>query len=207
MEITQELPRPTHVRPPARDFRLGPYDNIVIDVLGAAELRREGRIDGSGNFNLPLIGSVQAAGRTPAELASSIGDLLRGRYIRNPQVSVSVREIASQEFSIDGEVRQPGRYAAAGDITLQVAIASARGITEEAQMSEVVVFRTIEGRQMAALYSLRDIREGRAVDPDIYTGDIIIVGTSRSRRLFRDLAQIAPIFSVFTPLVYGLNNN
>jgi polysaccharide export outer membrane protein len=176
-------------------------------VLGVDDLKREGRIDGAGNFSYPLIGSVHAAGLTPAELSTVIADQLRGRFVRNPQVSVNVREVVSQVVSVDGAVRDPGRYVVTGYMTLQQAIASAHGLTEFAQVTEVVVFRTVGGRPSAALFSLKDIREGRYGDPQIYANDVIVVGTSRARRMWQDLAQVAPIFSVFTPLAYYLNRN
>lgn len=205
VQRVEQLPTPVPVNTGVPDFRLGPYDHIIIEVLGVPELKREGRIDGAGNFSFPLVGTLQAAGLTPDELASHVADGLRGRFVRNPQVSVSVQEVVSQVVTVDGEVREPGRIAVPGRMTLMQAIASAHGLTEEARLTEVVVFRNVAGHQTAALFSLKDIREGRSADPLIYSQDTIIVGTSRARRLYHDLAQVAPVFGVFTPLIYLLN--
>jgi polysaccharide biosynthesis/export protein len=207
VEIRDTLPPPDPQQLPRREFRFGPFDSLVVDVMNSPELRRETLIDGAGNINLPLVGTVRAAGLTPDELSRTIADGLRGRFIRDPYVSVSVREAASQILTVDGEVRQPGRYQVIGDMTLQEAVASARGLNEDAQMSEVVIFRRIEGRRMAALFSLADIRQGRSPDPEVYSGDVVVVGTSRARRMWRDLAQLAPLFNVFTPLIYVFGNN
>lgn len=207
VDRVEQLGPPSLVNAGSPEYRLGPYDQVVVEVLGVDELKRDGRIDGAGNFSYPLIGSVHAAGLTPAELAAHIADGLRGRFVRNPQVSVNVREVVSQVVSVDGAVRDPGRYVVSGYMTLQQAIASAHGLTDMAQVTEVVVFRTVGGRPSAALFSLRDIREGRYGDPQIYANDVVVVGTSRARRLWQDLAQIAPIFSAFTPLAYYLNRN
>lgn len=207
VQTVQQLPLPdraANVGSP--QFRLGPYDQITVEVLGVPEMKREGRIDGAGYFSFPLVGAIHAAGMTPTQMSELIETGLRGRYIREPQVSVNVQEVVSQIVTVDGAVREPGRYAVPGDMTLQQAIASARGVTEDAQISEVVVFRTVNGQQMAALFSLRDIREGRYADPAILSNDVVVVGTSRARRLFRELAQVAPIFSVFTPLAYQFGN-
>jgi polysaccharide biosynthesis/export protein len=202
-----QLPPPTPTNTGVPEFRLGPYDHIVVEVLAAPELKRDGRVDGSGAFSFPLIGTLQAAGLTPDELAGRIADGLRGRFVRDPQVTVSVQEVVSQVVTVDGEVREPGRYAVPGRMTLQQAIASAHGLTTEANITEVVVFRTVGARQMAALFSLKDIREGRYPDPLIYSQDTVVVGTSRARRLFQELAQISPLFGVFTPLIYFFNSN
>jgi len=184
------------------EFRLGALDMISINVFGADELTRRTRIDSAGNINLPLVGTVRAAGMTTQELSNNVADKLRGRYIRNPQVSVSVEEVVSQMVTIDGAVRVPGRYPVAGSTTLQQAIATAQGMSDTAQVTEVVVFRTVNGTRMVALFSMKDIREGRASDPEIFSNDIIVVGTSRSRAIWAQVAQVAPIFSVFTPLAY-----
>lgn len=203
----ERLGPPSQLNMGSAEYRLGPYDNILIEVLGADELRRTGRIDGAGNFSYPLIGSIHAAGLTPAEFSAQIADGLRGRFVRNPQVSVNVLEVVSQVVSVDGAVRDPGRYMVPGNMTLQQAIASAHGLTENARVTEVVIFRTIEGRPSAALFSLKDIREGRYADPQIFANDVVVVGTSRARRLWQELAQVAPFFSIFTPLFYYLNRN
>ncbi len=203
----EQLPPPVPTNYGTPEFRLGPYDHIVVEVLAAPELRRDGRIDGAGNFNFPLVGSIPAAGLSPDALAARIADGLRGRFVRNPQVSVSVAQVVSQVVTVDGAVRLPGRFPVPGRMTLQDAIASAQGLTEDARVSEVVVFRTVDGRQTAALFSLKDIREGRYPDPAIYSQDVVVVGASRARRLFRDLAQVAPVFGVFTPLIYFFNAN
>jgi polysaccharide export outer membrane protein len=207
VDRVQELGPPSLTNAGSPEYRLGPYDQIVVEVLGVDDLKREGRIDGAGNFSYPLIGAVHAAGLTPGELSTMIADRLRGRFVRDPQVSVNVREVVSQVVTVDGAVRDPGRYVVTGYMTLQQAIASAHGLTEYAQVTEVVVFRTVNGRPSAALFSLKDIREGRYGDPQIYANDTVVVGTSRARRLWQDLAQVAPIFSVFTPLAYTLNRN
>lgn len=207
VDRVEQLGPPSMPNAGSPEYRLGPYDQVIVEVLGVDELKREGRIDGAGNFSYPLIGSIHAAGLTPAELSERIANGLRGRYVRNPQVSVNVQEVVSQVVTVDGAVRDPGRYVVTGYMTLQQAIASAHGLTDFAQVTEVVVFRTVGGRPSAALFSLKDIREGRYGDPQIYANDVVVVGTSRARRLFQDLAQIAPIFSVFTPLAYTFNGN
>ena len=201
--VQQELPTPDPLQTARiqRTFVLGPFDEIKVNVFGAAELAREGMIDSSGYFSMPLLGQVVAAGKTPAQLEQSIAESLRGRFLRDPEVTVSVTKLQSRTVTVDGAVGLPGVYPVIGDTTLQQVVAQARGTTEYAQLREVVVFRTIESKRMAALFDLSAIRAGQAADPQIYSDDIIVVGTNTRRRNLRDIIQAIPILGVFTPVL------
>ena len=183
-----------------RPYRIGAFDKVEIDVFGVEELsRREIQADASGRIAFPLVGTVDANGLTPEQLSTVIADRLRGRFVRDPQVTVNLRETVSQVVTIDGQVREPGLYPVVGRMTLMRAIASAKGLSEFARRSEVVVFRTVGDQQMAALYDLGAIRDGRYADPEIYAQDVIVVGDSPARRLFRDMLQAAPLLT--TPII------
>ena len=182
------------------NYRLGPTDQIVVSVFGAPELEREGAIDLAGNFAMPLAGTVEAAGKTPAELAGAIEDKLRGRYLRDPQVAVNIKEAVGQLVTIDGEVRQPGVYPVIGRMTLQQAIATARGASDTANIKNVIVFRTVEGQRMAAMFNLKDIRSGRYEDPQIYGNDIIVAGEDSARRFLQVAALPFQAVARFVPV-------
>lgn len=186
-------------------YRLGSFDEIIVRVYGAQDLETRATLDSAGAFTMPLIGRVEMGGMSISEGSALIADRLRGRYVRDPQVNIQLEEARSQTITIDGAVTVPGVYPVTRDLTLQSAIATARGATEFAALNKIVVFRTIGGEQNAAQFSLKDIREGRYPDPRVYPDDYIVVGESGTRRLLRDIGQIAPIFGVFTPVVY--NNN
>jgi polysaccharide export outer membrane protein len=72
-------------------------------------------------------------------------------------------------------------------------------VTEFARLQDVVIFRTVGEQQMAALYNLSAVRRGAYPDPEIFAGDVIVVGDSPARRLFRDVLQASPLF--VTPIV------
>lgn len=184
-----------------RPYLIGPYDKLSVNVYGAEDLSvEEVQADASGRIALPLVGSVEASGKTPVEMADAIEAALRGRYVRNPQVSVNVKEAVSQLITVDGQVQQPGMYPVVGSMTLQRSIATAKGLSEFAKLSDVVVFRTVNGQRMAALYNLEAIRRGYYPDPPVYARDVVVVGDSPSRRLFRDVLAAAPLLSA--PLIY-----
>jgi len=197
-----ELPPPTSAlaQGPDRPYLIGPFDKVEVDVFGVPELsRREIQTDASGRISFPLAGTIDANGLTAEALATEIGNRLRGRYVRNPQVTVNLTESVSRVVTVDGEVREPGRYPVIGRMTLMRAIASARGVSEFARLSEVVVFREVGDQHMAALYNLGAIRAGQYADPEIFAGDIVMVGNSPGRRLFRDILQAAPLIT--TPII------
>lgn len=183
------------------NYRIGPLDVLAVEVFGAPELNREGEVDSAGNLSLPLVGTILAGGRTPRELGEAITERLRGRYLKNPQVTVNVRKARSQTVTIDGAVRQPGVYPIIGKMTLQQAIATARGADEMANLNNVVIFRTVRDQKLAALFNLKDIRAGRYGDPQVYGNDIIVVGENATRRFFKDLTSSFPTLGTFVPIL------
>ena len=151
------------------------------------------------------MGSFEAAGKTPREIATGLEAALRGQFVRNPQVRVNLEETVSQVVTVDGQVREPGLYPVVGRMTLMQGVATARGLTEFAKIEDVVIFRESEGQRYAALYNLGAIRRGIYTDPEIYAGDVVVVGESNSRRLFRDILAATPLLTA--PIIAVLQNN
>jgi polysaccharide export outer membrane protein len=188
-----------------RPHYVGAFDEISVDVLGLPELSRQVRVDASGHVSLPLAGSIDVTGKSPEEIATMIEGRLRDTYLKDPRVSVAITETVSQTLTVDGQVRAPGIYPVLGRMTLMKAIASAQGTSDIADPNHVVVFRQVNGQQMAALYDLRAIRLGAYQDPLVYTNDVIVVDESNARRLFPQILQAVGI--AMTPLVAILDNN
>lgn len=203
---TQALPPPTEADLTAglRPALIGPGDAVAVDVFGLAELSREARVDSDGNVALPLAGTIRAAGLEPEELARQVEARLRTQHVLDPKVTVAITENVSQVVTVDGAVKHPGAVPVVGNMTLMRAIARAEGTTEYARTHHVVVFRTVEGRQMAALYDLRAIRLGAYLDPKVYSNDVIVVGESTAARLFPQALQATAL--LLTPIVTLLNN-
>jgi polysaccharide export outer membrane protein len=201
VESTATLPAPIRQDLTAADrpALIGPLDTIQVDVFNVPDLSREMQVDASGRIAMPLVGTVDARGKTAQELATAVETALRGRYVRNPEVTVNIKSSVSQVVTIDGQVVEPGLYPVTNQMTLLRAIASAKGMNEFARTEEVVILRTVEGRKMAGLYSMEAIRRGAYDDPPIYANDVIVVGDSPQRRLFRDLVSISPVLAA--PLI------
>lgn len=192
-----ELPAPERadLTVPDRPSLIGPLDTIEVDVFNVAELSREIQVDASGRISMPLIGTIDARGKTADELAKAVEDSLRTRYVRNPEVTINIKNSVSQVVTIDGQVVEPGLYPVTNQMTLLRAVASAKGMTEFARQDDVVILRTVNGRKMAGLYNINAIRRGAYDDPPIYANDVVVVGDSPQRRLFRDFVSVAPLLA------------
>jgi len=188
---SEGLPEPTRVDllSSNRPYLIGPFDKLKIDVFGIPDLSKEVQID---------------SGLTPGELADELEKRLQGRYVRDPQVTVNLEETVSQVITVDGQVKNPGLYPVIGRMTLMRAVATSGGASEFAKLDDVVIFRSVNGEQLAGLYNLKAIRRGAYADPEVFANDVIIVGDSQARRLFRDLIQASPLIT--TPLIILFRN-
>jgi polysaccharide export outer membrane protein len=192
---------PIGITPAVAEYRIAPLDKIDITVFQVKDLTVEDiQVDSSGRILLPLIGTVMASGRTATELADDVADLLRGRFLQSPQVSVRVREAANQRVTVDGAVVQPGVYQITTSTTLLQAVAMARGPDKDyANLKRVLVFRTIDGTRQAAVFNLQDIRSGKAADPAILANDVIVVDGSNVKGAWREVLRSLPGLAFFRP--------
>jgi polysaccharide biosynthesis/export protein len=205
---TESMPEPTAADSVGRtrSYLVGPLDVLTVDVLGMDNMSgREILVDSAGRISIPLAGSIMAAGSTPDALATLIEARLRERYMRDPYVTVNVKEPNSQFVTVEGQVVQPGNYPVLGDMTLVRAVASARGLGEFASRDDVVILRTVNGQRYAGVYNLAAIRRGNYPDPRVYANDIVVVGDSATLRRMRDLFTVLPALT--SPLIYLLDNN
>lgn len=198
------LPAPTQAdQPEAGAYALGPFDKVTISVFGMPEMTQADiQIDAGGNISVPLIGLVQAAGKTAPEVSKEIEQRMRQAYVRDPKVALNVTETMSQNISVGGEVKRPGIYPIIGRMTLLSALSRAEGFSEVASVDDVVIFRTVGGQRYAAIYNVGAIRRGNYPDPQVFAHDTVVVGDSAGRRLFRDLLQVIPLIT--TPVVVAL---
>jgi polysaccharide export outer membrane protein len=182
-------------------YKIGPQDVLDISVFKVAELTRSVQVADVGTVNLPLVGEVQAAGRTARELEHDLAKKLGAKYLQSPQVTVYVKEYNSRRVTIDGAVRKPGVYPIRAKTTLVQFIAMAEGPTEASDTSSIVVFRQANGKRSAAKFDLSEIRAGNSEDPVIEEGDVIVVNESATKAAFQNVLKALPITSLFVPLL------
>ena len=190
-------PPETAPAPVLRQLRAG--DAITVQVYREPDLGVEKAVlDELGNVQLPLIGQVEAAGQTQTELARQIEQRLGQRYLRNPRVTVAITSAVPRTATVEGQVATPGIFALTRNDTLLTSLARAGSPTQLAKLNEVMVFRTVNGQRMGAVFDVSKIRVGAAPDPQILDGDVIVVGYSSLRGAFRDFLSVTPLVNLFT---------
>ncbi len=180
-------------------YRIGPGDTISVQVFQEPDLSSDKvQVDDVGRIQLPLAGDILAAGLTAPELSAVVAERLGRDFIRYPRVVVSVVSTREQTVAVEGQVKLPGVYKVNPGDTLLSAIARAQSPTNVARLDEVIIFRTVNGRRMGARFDLNQIRGGQAPDPQVLGGDVIVVGYSSLKGVYRDILQAAPLLNVFT---------
>lgn len=184
----------------ASDYKIAPMDKLSVKVFKMDDLSGDYDVDLAGNISLPLVGQMQAANLTTAQLDDQLTQKLGEKYLEHPDVSVAIKSSTAHVVTVDGAVREAGSFSLGGPTTLIRAIAMAKGTTEDANNRRVAVFRTIGGKRQAAAFDLTSIRRGEAADPEIFPGDIVVVDGSRVKAVQKQILQSIPLLAIFGPL-------
>jgi polysaccharide export outer membrane protein len=186
--------------PKSRSYKIGPLDVLDITVFKVPELSKTIQISEEGTMNFPLAGEVPVGGKSAREVEQLLTKLLAVKYLQHPQITVLVKEHNSQRVTVEGAVKKPGVIPMAGGLSLLQAIALAGGFEAEVADTDVAVFRTEDGKRYAARYDVASIRTGRAADPQLQSGDVIIVPTSDLKQGFNTFLKLLPL-ATLAPLL------
>jgi len=192
-------PDSTVAAPIEEGYRIAPMDTLSIRVFGMPDLTGDYQVDLRGNIGMPLIGEVAAIDKTPAELDQLLTQRYSEKYLENPDITVGIKEATGHNVTVDGAVVRPGSYPVVGPMTLMQAVALAQGTNEMANARRVAIFRTIDGKRQAAAFDLVKIRHGETPDPQVYSGDIIIIDGSGIKEAQKKLFQAFPFLGIFRP--------
>lgn len=193
----EELTAPA--TPGSHSYKIGPQDVLEISVFKVPELSKSVQVAESGTINLALIGDIEAAGRTAQDIERDLVKRLGAKYLQKPQVTVFVKEYNSQRITVEGAVKKPGVFPYRGRATLLQAIAMAEGL-DAVSDTNVVVFRTVNGKRAAAKFDIAEIRNGGVQDPPIESGDVVVVATSTFKEAFNTILKALPLAGVFALL-------
>ena len=147
------------------DYRIGAEDLLEISVLEAPELDRTVRVPANGQISLPLIGSSQAAGLTSRELEVVIQELLRRNYMKDPHVSVFVKDMQSHPVSVFGAVKKPGVFQIRGTKTLVQMLSMAEGLADDAGDTVIVMRDGGSATMSPAAVGAPDVSPATPADP------------------------------------------
>jgi len=149
------------------DYSIGPDDVLMIDVYNEKEITRSVTVRSDGAISLPLIGEVQASGKTPKQLQKDIATKLH-TYISDPQVTVIVQQMMSKRFNVLGEVMKPGSYLLTNSTTVLDAIALAGGFRDFAKQKSIYVLRhNDDGTEQRLPFNYKDVVKGKNVDQNV----------------------------------------
>ena len=180
-------------------YKIAPMDTLSVKVFKMPDLSGDYEVDLTGQVSLPLIGNVQAADMTTAQLDQALTVKLGEKYLENPDVSVGIKSSTRRSVTVDGAVIRAGSYPVNGPTTLMQAVAAAGGTGPDANARRVAIFRTIGGKRQAAAFDLTSIRRGESPDPQIYAGDIVVVDGSSVKALQKQILNSLPVLSIFGP--------
>ncbi len=154
---------------------IGPSDVLEVRVFGEPELTGVYRVESDGTIRLPLVGDVDVDGITPDEAHARIELAYNGRYLKDAQVTVFVKESNSRKVVVLGEVKSPGSYPYEERMTIIGAIARAGGTGKLADLNRTLITREKDGTKVSTQVRVADIRSGRAADVEVFPGDIVYI--------------------------------
>jgi polysaccharide export outer membrane protein len=158
-------------------YIIGNSDVLAITVWKEPEISRSIPVRPDGKISLPLVGELQATGRTPLQLEQEISGKLKS-YITNPDVTVIVQQINSEKFNVLGRVAKPGSYPLTASTTVLDALATAGGFMDFAKQKGVYILRRSPGGSQTRLnFNYKDVIKGKHLEENVKLepGDTVIV--------------------------------
>ncbi len=157
------------------EYRMGPEDVVQVFVWHEADLSTTAQIRPDGKLSLPLVGEIEATGKTATDLQNEITQKLK-QFVTNPVVNVTIKEVNSPKISVLGQVRKPNAYKIRQRITALDAIALAGGFTDWAKKDHVTVIRSYGTEQTRIQLDLKHmLKEGQDRPFYLEPGDTVYV--------------------------------
>ena len=182
-------------------YLLRPADEISVTVFREEELSvPELTISAEGRISAPLVGEVQAAGMTAQQLEQHLEQLYDARYLRSPDVAVNILNYGSHIVTVEGAVKNPGLYPFNPGTRLTGGMSLAAGPERVADVRDVAIFRQSGEGTMVAKFDYAQVRAGTMLDPVLYPGDRVVVGTDSLSQTWQDILRALPAFGLFTQL-------
>jgi len=168
------------------DYRVGRQDLLEIRVFDVDELNQTVRVADDGSITMPLLGRLLVGGLTKTELEQKIATLLEERFVRDPQVTVFIKDYESKRIAVSGAVKNPGTYEMLGSKTLLEMLSMAGGLDRDLGQ-EIIIFRTLpDGTTKRIPVDLERLvyQADPSLNLRVIPGDIIYVPTVEKMRIF-----------------------
>jgi polysaccharide export outer membrane protein len=155
--------------------RVGIDDVFDVRVYGEPDLTGSYRVANDGTIDFPLAGRLAVVGLRTGEIQSLLVKTLGDGVLRNPQITVTVKERNSQKITVFGQVNKPGQVSYYPNMTIVDAIASGGGFTAIADKNSVNLRREVGGKIETHVYPVSDIAQGRSQNVMVLPGDVLVV--------------------------------
>jgi polysaccharide export outer membrane protein len=172
------LPGPDDAAVAVAASTLGADDVVEVRVYGEPELSGVYQVGSEGDVTFPLCKRVTVGGLTANGAAAKIRECLAAGFIKDPQVSVLVKEYNSKKVFVFGEVQKPGTFPYQDGMTIVQAVTIAGGFTKTAARNSTSVTRRVSGKETKMRVSVQDIALGKAPNLTLEPGDIVYVPES-----------------------------
>lgn len=158
------------------DYRLAPEDVLEVSVWREDTLQKQVLVRPDGGISFPLVGNVQAAGRTTEEIRTELTERLR-KFIPDPVVAVSVIKLSGYKIYVIGKVNRPGEFVIGRYVDVLQALSMAGGLTPFAEEKAIKVLRKQDGRDVVLLFDYSQLRKGRGLEQNVQllSGDTVVV--------------------------------
>ena len=162
--------------PETNSYQIGPTDILQIYVWKEPELTRDVIVMPDGNITYPLIGEIQAQGRTVTDLKRTISQKLEN-YVTAPEVTVIIKESRSRRIYTHGKVNRPGPYQLQPDMTVLQALSTAGGFAEWADEKRILIIRREGGKEVQIRFNYKEYISGDNLEQNILLkpNDTIVV--------------------------------
>ncbi|MDP6929207.1 MAG: polysaccharide biosynthesis/export family protein [Planctomycetota bacterium] len=163
------------IRDRLKSVGLGPGDVVEVRVYDEPSLTGVHRLADDGSVDFPLVGRMDAAGKTPRQVGELLTERLRDGYLVSPSVSVYVKQYNSRKIFVLGQVKNPGTFPYASGMNVVEAVALAGGFSATANRNYVVVTRDVGGSERRIPVPVGEISKGLAANLELQSGDIVYV--------------------------------
>jgi polysaccharide biosynthesis/export protein len=177
------------------DYRISSLDILQVAIFQVPDLNRTVRVDERGFVSLPLIGQVPVRGKSMLQAQEDIGARYSKSYLQSPQVSLSLVK-SSQRVTVSGAVRAPSVLTLENPLTLSMAIAQSGGTNDIANPDRVHIARITGDQVDDSVFDLKEIQAGRATNPMLRGGDIVVVEDSTARLALKEVKDVLPLAAI-----------
>jgi polysaccharide export outer membrane protein len=163
-------------QPPVASYKVLPGDVLQISVWKEPDLQMEVLVRPDGAFSFPLAGDISSNNRSVLDLQEEITTRL-SRYLSDPVVTVSVKEINGNKIYVIGQVGRPGDYVVNSQVDVMQALSMAGGMTPFAALNDIKILRRVGQTQRAIQFRFNDVAKGDDLEQNIIlqSGDVVVV--------------------------------